>query len=170
MILFRALHKQYIPSWGDYEKGSSYKHGARWNQAGTPVIYFSLNPQNAMLELSNYAPSASLANGLFAIGVFESPSLRLKEVQPEDLSQDWEHYPFHPDTQRYGSDVLLNDAYDGLIVPSCAINTELASSAHNEVRRSVFANVVMNPEKEAAKKMTLMRTYSPIYSNRMFND
>ncbi|MCG9579814.1 RES family NAD+ phosphorylase [Vibrio tubiashii] len=168
MILFRALHKKYVDSWNDYEKGSSFKEGARWNLAGTPTMYFSANVQNAMLELTNYAPTPKMANGLFVMGVFECPSLRLKEVQPENLPTGWEQYPFHKDTQQYGSDVLLNNDYDGLIVPSCAINTELAASLHNEVRRSLYANIVLNPEKETVKKMTMVDTYTPVYSNRMF--
>lgn len=168
MILFRALHKRFIDTWSDYEKGSSFQNGARWNEALTPVLYMSSNVQNAMLELSNYAQSPRMANGLFVIGVFESPSLRLKEVQPSDLPEAWEQYPFHKDTQAYGTKYLQSSDYDGLIVPSCAINPELSSSALNEVRRSVYANVVVNPEKPSLREMRMIDTFEPMYSNRMF--
>ncbi|OEE38330.1 hypothetical protein A1QO_02825 [Vibrio genomosp. F10 str. ZF-129] len=169
MILFRALHKRYVSQWNEYDKGSSFKDGARWNQANTPVMYFSSNVQNAMLELANYATTPTIANGLFVIGAFECTALRLKELDPKMLPNGWEQYPFHIATQDYGSTILHDDDYDGLVVPSCAINTTLASSPHNEVRRSLYANVILNPEKPAFKTMKLMDTFEPIYSNRMFN-
>lgn len=118
MILFRALHKRYVEKWQEYEKGSSYKLGARWNEPETPVLYMSSNVQNAMLELANYCTSPNVANTLFVIGVFEVPTLRLKEVQPEEMNPLWAQFPFNVSTQQFGSKILLGARYDGLIVPS----------------------------------------------------
>ncbi|WP_108651228.1 RES family NAD+ phosphorylase [Dongshaea marina] len=168
MILFRAQHKRYLDSWQDYEKGNSYKNGARWNLPGTPVLYMSSNVQNAMLELSNYAPSPKVANLMFCMGVFESPSLRLYEIRPEELPKGWEQYPALKATQEFGSEILEGKQYDGLIVPSCTMNDRLVRSPHNEVRRSTYANVVLNPTKKAVKDMTLLDSHSPLYSKRAF--
>ncbi|WP_336926200.1 RES family NAD+ phosphorylase [Vibrio cholerae] len=169
MILFRALHKRYVENWQEYEKGSSYKLGARWNEPETPVLYMSSNVQNAMLELANYCTSPNVANTLFVIGVFEVPTLRLKEVQPEEMNPLWAQFPFNVSTQQFGSKTLLDARYDGLIVPSSTINNALAMSEHNEVRKSIFANIVLNPKKESVSKMALLETFNPVYSNRMFN-
>lgn len=168
MILFRALHKQFVDNWSAFEKSSSFLNGARWNLAGTPVIYMSTNVQNAMLEMGNYMPSPAVANALNVMGVFESPSLRLYELRPEELPNNWEQYPFVEGTQELGSRILLDDHYDGVIVPSCTINNELAHSPHNDVRRCNYANAVLNPSKPSVANMRLLDTYSPVYSSRMF--
>lgn len=168
MILFRALHKKYAKTWTDYKKGSSYKVGARWNVASTPVMYFSSNVQNAMLELGSYVKSPKIANKLFAIGVFECPTLKLKEIQPEELPTNWQQYPFNIATQKYGTEILNDEKYDGLIAPSATINPELAASMQNELRNCIYANVIVNPERDALKRMTLLESFEPIYSNRMF--
>ncbi|AIW22591.1 RES family NAD+ phosphorylase [Vibrio coralliilyticus] len=168
MILFRTLHKTYFNTWKDYEKGSSFISGARWNKANTPVMYMSSNVQNAMLEATNYAKNPKSANRKFVMGVFDCPPLRLYEVRPEELPAQWNEYPFIPETQAIGSEKLLSDEYDGIVVPSCTINLDLVRSPVNEVRRSIYANVVLNPEKEAVREMKLLETFSPVFSNRMF--
>ena len=62
MILFKTIHKDYVSTWQDYQKTSSYRVGARWSSAEVPVMYASSNAQNSMLEIANYMPKPSLVN------------------------------------------------------------------------------------------------------------
>ncbi len=122
-----------------------------------------------MLELGNYQVDPLVANALSVIAVFEAPALRLYSVEPHELPDNWHIYPRGPQTQRLGDTYLLNDHYDGILVPSCTINTELAASPLNEVRQSIYANVVLNAERDAVKCIKLKSMHSPIYSDRLFN-
>ncbi len=53
--------------------GGSYQHGARWNLPGTPVLYFSLSPVVAMLEMANYTSSPRMVPASYRMGVYEIP-------------------------------------------------------------------------------------------------
>ena len=169
MILFKAANAKYIGSFKDYHKTGSFRDGARWNSAGTPVMYFSSNIQNAMLELANYQPDPVIANAINVMGVFEAPALRLHQVTPVELPDGWST-PYPPlAAQELGDRYLSDDRYDGFVVPSCTINTDLAQSPYNEIRDCVYANVVLNPESDAVQRIVLQDTFSPIYSARMSN-
>ncbi|SOB77200.1 RES domain-containing protein [Marinobacter sp. LV10R510-11A] len=169
MILFKSANKKFVDKLADYKKARSYREGARWNSASIPVQYFSSNVQNAMLELSNYMPDPLVANKLNVMGVYESPSLRLHHITPEELPDGWHLYPYPSATQFLGDRYLLDERFDGFVVPSCAINTDLAESNHNEVRNCIYANIVLNPERPSVQQIRLMNYCSPIYSNRSFN-
>lgn len=169
MILFKAANAKYIRLFKDYHKTPSFRDGARWNSASTPVMYFSSNIQNAMLELANYQPDPTIANAINVMGVFESPPLRLYHMTPHELPLGWSDTGPSVKAQKLGDSYLSDDRYDGFVVPSCTINKELAESPYNEIRDCVYANVVLNPESRAVRRIELRETFQPIYSSRMFN-
>jgi RES domain-containing protein len=169
LILFKTANANYIGGFKDYHKTRSFKEGARWNSAGTPVLYFSSNVQNAMLELANYQPDPVIANHINVMGVFETPALRLYMMTPEELPQGWSDAAAPLAAQELGDKYLNDDRYDGFVVPSCTMNVDLAQSPLNEVRASIYANVVLNAESDAVSRIQLTETFSPIYSARMFN-
>ena len=168
MILFKAGHKDYVDKLDDYRKTRSFREGGRWNSPGTPALYFSSNVQNAMLELSNYLPDPVVANTVNVMGVFQTPPLRLIHLRPDDLPSGWHQYPYPTQTQITGDRYLLDENYDGYVVPSCAINHDLAESTYNDVRQSIYANVVVNPERQAIQEAFLLTKHTPIYSARAF--
>jgi len=169
LILFKAVHEDYVEGWKDYEKTASFRNGARWNLAKTPVMYLSTNVQNAMLELANYSISVEAANTLYDIVVFDFPSLRLYEVKPEDLPANWNRVPFDHETQEQGDLFLTNHNYDGFVVPSVALCENIVKNPINEIRSSAYANVVINLEKVGLDKVEVLGRYKPVFSNRMFN-
>lgn len=170
MILFKAVNKNYAASWAEYEKTSSYKKGARWNEVGTPVLYMSKNIQNAMLEIANYVTSPAMANAMYAICVFEFPELRLHTIEPKELPGDWADENHPASTSALGSKYLNDSAnYDGIIVPSTTINHGIATHVINSVRASAYGNVVINPNTIGTAKIKLIETLDPIYSKRMFS-
>lgn len=169
MILFKTANAKYIGSFMDYHKTGSFRDGARWNSPGTPVMYFSSNVQNAMLELANYQPDPVIANAINVMGVFETPALRLYQMTPEELPGGWSDPTYPLAAQELGDKYLNDERYDGFVVPSCTMNVDLAQSPYNEVRDCIYANVVLNPESEAVSRIQLKETFSPIYSARMFS-
>lgn len=171
MIVFRTVAKEYAPvdKMLDYVKSSNYRNGARWNSSGTPALYLSTNVQNAMLELANYVDSPVHANLSSVIAVYKlDDEIRLHEVVPAELQDDWNTYPYPSELQKLGDGILLNKAFDGLIAPSIGINDAVARSKYNTIRKSSYANLIINPNKDIAKSITLIELCDPIYSDRMF--
>ncbi|WP_445766791.1 RES family NAD+ phosphorylase [Rheinheimera sp.] len=168
MILFKAIHKNYVNSWKDYQKTSSFRTGARWNSAGIAAMYTSVNPQNAMLEIANYLASPKLVNAMYVLSVFEFPSLRLHNLVPNELPPGW-HSVTKPIQAKLLGDKYLNDPnYDGIVVPSVTINQTVATHPVNDIRAAAYGNVVVNLETIGVNKITLVDSFSPIYSSSMF--
>lgn len=168
MILFKVIHKDYLKTWHDYEKTSSFTKGARWNSAGMPVMYTSSNPQNAMLEIANYTQNPKQANKLFVMAVFEFPSsMKLHKIEPRELPSTWNDTVKKPAAQRLG-DYYLDSDYDGIIVPSAAINAGIATNPSNAIREASYANHVLNLESIGIENIKKLEEHSPIFSNSMF--
>lgn len=168
MILFKAIQKNYVGKWSDFQKTSSFRNGARWNSPGVAAMYTSVNPQNAMLEIANYLGTPKLANATYVMCVFEFTSLRLYHLVPDELPADW-HSVFKPDAaKKLGDSYLNNPNYDGIVVPSVTINQSIAMHPLNEVRAAAYGNVVVNIETIGVDKIRLVDTFSPIYSSNMF--
>lgn len=168
MILFKAIQKAHVSSWDDYQKTSSYRDGARWNSAGMPVMYTSSNAQNAMLEIANYMPNPKTVNAVYDIVVFEFPELRLHYIEPSELPKEW-HEEGHADVLKtIGDSYLSHKDFDGIVVPSATINRDIATHPINAVRRSVYANTVVNLETIGLDRIAVTGNFSPVYSSKMF--
>ncbi len=169
MILFKVVKTDYADAWHDYSKTTSFRVGARWNLANVPAMYFSTNVQNAMLEIANYMPSPKMVNRLFVVSIFEFPSLRVHSVEPKELPWDWAADAHQPESQQLGSSYLLDAAsYDAILVPSAAINRDIATNPINGIRVSSYSNIVVNPETVGLEKIRLLEHREPVYSHRMF--
>jgi RES domain-containing protein len=168
VILYKTIHKDYIRGWANYQKTSSYRNGARWNSKNTPAMYLSANPQNAMLEIANYAVSPKIANTLYRIVVFEFPELRLLAVTPSQLPKQWNDAAHSTVTQQAGDAWLTSGRHDAFIAPSVTINHVIATHAINAVRDSVYANVIVNLGTVGTANIRMVGSYKPVFSDRMF--
>lgn len=172
MILFKTVQEQYssVDKVLDFAKTRSYNDGARWNSARTPALYFSRNVQNAMLELMNYVDTPEEANLSYVVAVYEVPdSVRLHNVVPNELFDGWNDYPYSSRLQLLGDSHLKSPDIDGIIAPSVSINDDIARSSINLIRESCYNNVIINPDKEVFKKMSLIDTFEPVYNERVFD-
>jgi RES domain-containing protein len=169
MILFKVIKKPFVATWNDYEKTSSFTDGFRWNAPRTPIMYLSSNVQNAMLEIANYMPNPKMVNKLYEVAVFEFPELRLHSIEPTELTPTWNTTGHNIETQDLGMKYLSNDKdWDGIKIPSATINEDIATNTINTIRESVYANVAVNLLTIGVDRISLLKAYSPVYSNRMF--
>jgi RES domain-containing protein len=168
MILFKTIHKDYVSTWSDYTKTSSFRQGARWNNANIPVMYTSSNAQNAMLEIANYVPSPKMVNQLYRMAVFEFPELRLHTIEPVELPTRWHGESHEQAAKDLGEKYLLDTRCDGIKVPSATINRDVATHSVNTIRSSVYANVIVNLERIGLDRIKLIDSFSPIYPHSMF--
>lgn len=168
MILFKTIHKDYVSTWADYAKTTSFRNGARWNNPNIPVMYTSSNAQNAMLEIANYITSPKMVNQFYRMAVFEFPELRLHTIEPLALPANWFLDPHEQEAKDLGDRYLTDTNCDGIKVPSATINREIATHSINTIRTSVYANVIVNLEHVGMARIKLIDSFTPVYSLSMF--
>lgn len=153
MRLYRIAPERFI---GDLSgQGGSYRDGARWNDAGHPVLYFGTSAAVAMLEMGNYIPNPRLVPKDYVLGIFEAASNAIDTVALDALPDDWDLHPPGRATQRIGTAFLEagNDLI--LLVPSTAA-------------AGIDQIAVVNPRHPDINKISLASTRGRIYNPRLF--
>jgi RES domain-containing protein len=151
---YRITPKQYLENYNGL--GGSYKEGARWNVKGIQVMYFSLSPAVAMLEMANYLPSPRLVPKSYRLGIYEIDD-SLVDTLNEDLPPNWADYPYPSETQQIGSKWLLSGSNLVLLVPSAATPDGLESIA------------VINAAHPKCKNIKLIDTKKKLFNERVFS-
>lgn len=155
MRLFRICSERYLEDYSGL--GGSYRDGARWNEAGVPVLYFALTPAVALLEMGNYLPSPRLVPKAYRLGIYELPdNIECDEVSEEDLPADWPFYPYPSSTQAIGTQWLEKCLKPILLVPSCAVPAGMEKIA------------VLNPLHPGCKALHLVDAPAELYNRRAF--
>lgn len=159
MKLYRVTNEKFADSYNGM--GASYDVGARWNSAGTPVIYFALDMATAMVEAANYHTSPRLIPPSHCKAIYttdENISMELFDVA--NLPPDWNKMPYPASTQVIGDEFINSKRAALLYVPSAAINVD-----------SEYMIAIANPLHPDIRKhnmITLIDKLKPVYSERMF--
>ena len=155
MQLFRICPEQYLENYSGL--GASYQDGARWNKAGTPVLYFALTPAVALLEMGNYLPSPRLVPQSYRLGIYELPdSVACEDLPANQWPADWSLYPYPQSTQQMGAQWLQTGRALVLQVPSAAVPAGLERIA------------VINPQHPHCQQIRLVTTTADLYNKRVF--
>ncbi|MGI9286850.1 MAG: RES family NAD+ phosphorylase [Pseudomonadales bacterium] len=156
MHLYRVCPERYLEDYSGL--GASYRDGARWNEAGTPVIYFAATASVAMLELANYIPSPRLVPVSYRLGIYTLPGrVKVDTWHTAALPANWNQYPHPVSTQQLGTQWLRDKQRLALRVPSAAVPGGLEYC------------VMVNPLHPAITHLTLIDTQDKIYSERIFS-
>jgi RES domain-containing protein len=156
MRLYRICPEQFLENYSGL--GASYQDGARWNSKGHAVLYFTLSPATAMLEMANYLPSPRLVPADYRLGIYEIPdTIKTDELSADQLPGDWAVYPYPRSTQQLGDKWLSDGNAFVLLVPSTAVSRGLEKIA------------VINPAHPACKKIHLVEAVSELYNQRSFS-
>ena len=155
MRLYRICHERYL---GDLRGlGASYRDGARWNEPGSPIVYFAETPSVAMLEMAHYLPSPRLVPPGYRLGVYDvSAEITLERWHVHDLPEDWDRYPYPRSTQGIGTRWLIRREAPLLAVPSVAVPGGLESI------------VLANPSMLTEEAIRLISVEERIYNERAF--
>lgn len=154
MLLYRITPEQYLENYQGL--GASYQDGARWNHKGVPVLYFSLSPSVAMLEMANYFPLPKLIPKDYVLGIYELPDSQADHLDPGLLPSDWNVYPHPVSTRNIGSQWLTGNTNTGLVVPSAATPNGLESI------------IVLNPGHDGIAHLRLVDKTSQLFNVRAF--
>ncbi len=115
MIVYRLARKKHP----DYLNGrGAALYGARWNSAGTELIYTAQNRSLAMAEVAVHLTLATLPNDYLMISIFIPDEIQMKEVPLDVLPEDWNSFPHPTSTQRIGDEFVRANEFCLLRVPS----------------------------------------------------
>lgn len=155
MQLFRICPELYLEDYSGL--GASYQDGARWNRAGTSVLYFALTPSVALLEMGNYLPSPRLVPDSYRLGIYELPDFVSRDELSDDRwPDDWSRYPYPESTQQMGTEWLQEGRALALLVPSTAVPAGLERIA------------VINPRHPDCHQLRLVDVTADLYNKRGF--
>ena len=118
-------------------KGAALK-GARWNSAGTEIIYTSSNRSLAMAEVAVHLTLATLPGDYMMITIFIPDDTSIKVVQEKDLPEDWNSFPHGSATRVFGDDFINENKYCLLKTPSAVTKGDfniLINPAHPEFKK-----------------------------------
>jgi RES domain-containing protein len=126
---------------------------ARWNFAGTPMVYTSASLALAAIEFFVHLDPSEAPSGLVSLMADLPDDLAVERVENEQLPRDWRKTD-HKDLQQLGTDWVRSQSTVALVVPSAAVEGEW--------------NVLLNPEHPEFRKVQVGEPRSFHYDERMF--
>ncbi len=126
---------------------------ARWNFAGTPMVYTSSSLALAAIEFFVHLDPSEAPPGLVSVSAEVPDELAAERVEISQLPRDWRRTD-HKHLQRLGTDWAKSQRSVALLVPSAAIEGEW--------------NVLLNPGHPDFKKVRIEEARPFRYDERMF--
>ncbi|QSE97310.1 RES family NAD+ phosphorylase [Fulvivirga lutea] len=146
MIVYRIVHAEFA------NKIVASGRPARWNSAGTFVVYTASSRSLACLENLVHRSSEGL-NAQFRTLVIEIPeTIVIEEVTVNDLPKNWPSFKSQLQTRHMGDKWAVTQETCVLRVPSVIIPEE--------------SNYLINPQHLDFKKIKLLATEEFLFDNR----
>lgn len=138
MLVYRISSPKYA---GDLSGNGAKLYGGRWNEKGTPVVYFASSRAMAMMELLVHLRPEDL-NREYAILVYEVPDDKIYKVDTELLPLDWKTDERKPALAKWCKRFIDDGEFLLMQVPSVLVEEE--------------SNYVLNPLHADAAKVKLV--------------
>jgi len=109
--------------------------GARWNSAGTQLVYTSGNRALAMAEVAVHFSLATLPSDFHLLTIFIPDEVSITLADAKKLPPNWNSHPPILNTQRIGDEFVSANRYCLLKVPSAVVRGDfniLINPAHKE--------------------------------------
>lgn len=101
----------------DLSGAGSAKYGGRWNPKGTYVLYTAANPSLAMLEWLAHVRDSDM-DDIYVMATILVPDGAFKRLEVSSLPANWRNHPASLSLQQFGADLVNDEAFLGLEVPS----------------------------------------------------
>ncbi len=137
MIVYRVSKRAYAD---DVTGKGSRLDGGRWNSAGSAMLYTSISPSLALLEV--LAHSTILPSDLVLVKLRLPQGAHIRKIELADLPVGWDERPQTAISQRIGDDFLRAAKFLAMRVPSVIIREE--------------DNIVINPSHPHARTIEIV--------------
>jgi len=118
---YRIVKRRWASSAFDGEGARLY--GGRWNSKGQSCVYLSSSLSLAALEMLVHLDAEHLLSAYCAF-VLPIPHSQLRQLQPEDLPDNWREHPAPAETARLGDAWLASGDGMALLLPSAVLPSE----------------------------------------------
>ena len=153
MIVYRIERAKYLNTTLQ-GLGAASSSGFRWNSLNTRLVYTSQSRALATLEVSVHLDlSEDLPNDRYYVTIEIPDSIRILEVQINDLPLDWDSKPPTTITQIIGDDFVAYNEAAVLKVPSSIVSEE--------------HNYLLNPDHPDFKKIRVVETRKMQFDSRI---
>jgi len=123
--------------------GAAITEGYRWNSLHTYLVYTAESRALATLEVSVHLDlSEDLPTDRYYVEIDIPDEVKILELSPEDLPENWDAKPPILETQFIGDDFVKENSAAVLKVSSCIVPPEY--------------NYLINPNHPDAKKITVV--------------
>lgn len=138
MLVYRISSPKYID---DLSGAGAKQYGGRWNDKGTPLVYFAGSRAMAVMEVLVHLRPENL-DSEYILAVFEVPEDKIKTLTVHDLPVDWKVEPGIEALKEFGNKFVKEKEYLLMKVPSVLVEEEF--------------NFIMNPGHLDAKRIKLI--------------
>lgn len=112
--LYRIASEKHIR---DLSGAGAAKFGGRWNPRGIYVLYTAANPSLAMLEWLAHVRDRDM-DDVYCMAMLLVPEGTFKMLDIAMLPENWRANPGPVSLQKFGTELVNNEKYLGLEVPS----------------------------------------------------
>ncbi len=151
MEVFRLSREKFaLPLSG---KGAA-KKGARWNSAGTEIIYTASNRSLAMAEVAVHLTLATLPSDYVMLTIFIPDDVVPIKISEKELPANWNDFPYRHSTQKIGDDFVFEGRSLALQIPSVVTKGDY--------------NILINPHHTDFKRIKVVEVAPIPFDRRIF--
>lgn len=142
MIVYRLSQSRYA---ADLSGKGAEISGGRWNSKGTPIIYAAESRALCIAELAMHLPLGLVPQNYSFISFKIPDNIPLLELHPKKLPVNWNAFPHPNETQEIGDNLVKENKYLVMKVPSVVVNDEynyLLNPGHPLMKKIVVSDLV----------------------------
>jgi RES domain-containing protein len=151
MIVYRLSRQKYKDELSGF--GASL-NGQRWNSKGTEVVYTAQTRALANSEVAVHISLGILPSDYFMVEVFIPDIVDILEIKVEGLPEGWNYLPSTPDSQFVGDNLVKENKFAVLKVPSVVVKGEF--------------NFVLNPKHKDFSLIKILSSEPFPFDRRFF--
>lgn len=151
MEVFRLTRQRFAGSLSG--KGAATL-GARWNSAGTELIYTAANRSLAMAEVAVHLSYSALPTDFVMLTIFVPHDVSSKKLTLTDLPIDWNNFPYSASTQTIGDRFTNENKHCLFVVPSVVTQGD--------------HNILINPGHPDFKRIKIVKVEKFPFDKRIF--
>jgi RES domain-containing protein len=151
MIVYRLTKADYGT---DLSGKGAEATGGRWNSKGVPMVYTGSSRALCTAEIAVHIPLGLIPSG-YQLTTLEIPDkCGVEELDPDQLTTDWNSYPYTRTTQQLGDSFIKVKKSLAMKVPSAAVQGDF--------------NFLINPLHKGVSEIVVVKTELFIFDERLF--